>query len=270
MEKRTIARMLRALRRQRRWTQRRLAATLGISQQWMSDLELGGLAGCSVDLLERWSSSLNATLVMDLRVTGPRPLTDRRHAALQNWLAETLRRGGWVVEVEPSFNHYGDRGRIDILAFHPVRGLLLVVEIKTELRDVQDLIGRLDVKQRMARRLAVDRGWDVAAVVPAILLREDRTSRRRVAEHPGLFARFRLRARAARAWLQAPRGPMPSGVLLFQSLEDGARLRHPPKLAVAGAPNRLDSADTVPVTVPSGATTDSASLPSPTTADIGT
>jgi len=53
MEKRTVIRLLRALRRQRRWTQRQLAAKLEISQQWMSDLECGDLSGCSVQLLER-------------------------------------------------------------------------------------------------------------------------------------------------------------------------------------------------------------------------
>jgi len=220
MEKRTVIRLLRALRRQRRWTQRQLAAKLEISQQWMSDLECGDLSGCSVQLLERWAGSLGATLMLDVRTAGPRPLTDRRHAAIQNWLAATLRGDGWLVDVEPSFNHYGDRGRIDILASHPGRGLLLVVEIKTEVRDVQDLIGRLDVKQRIARQLAVERGWEVAAVIPAIVLREDRTTRRRLTEHSALFARFRLRARAARAWLRTPLGPIPSGVLLFHSLDD--------------------------------------------------
>ena len=218
MEKRTVTRLLRSLRKQRRWTQRQLAEKLGISQQWMSGLERGGLDGCSVDLLERWSAALNAALVLELRVAGPRPLTDRRHAAIQNWLAGTLRQHGWVVDVESSFNNYGDRGRIDVLAFHPGRQILLVVEIKTEVRDVQDLIGRLDVKQRVARQLATDRGWEVAAIVPAIVLREDRTIRRRITGHPALFARFRLRARAARAWLRLPGAPIPSGILLFQAL----------------------------------------------------
>ncbi len=102
MERRTVIRVLRQLRRQRRWTQRQLAARLGISQQWMSDLECGALEGCSVELLERWSGSLNATLVLDLRVAGPRPLTDRRHAAIQNSLAEMLRRDGWLVGDVPS------------------------------------------------------------------------------------------------------------------------------------------------------------------------
>ena len=221
MERRTVIRLLRAVRRQRRWTQGQLGAKLGISQQRVSDLERGDLEGCAVPFLERWAACLGATVLLDLRTAGPRPLTDRRHAALQNWLADMLRRNGWFVDVEPSFNHYGDRGRIDVLAYHPPRRLLLVAEVKTEVRDVQDLIGRLDVKQRVSRGLARQRGWEVAAVVPAIVLREDLTARRRIAEHPALFARFALRARAARAWLRLPTGQVPSGLLLFQPLPSG-------------------------------------------------
>lgn len=41
-----------------------------------------------------------------------------------------------------SFNHYGDRGRYDILAFHPPTGILLVVEVKTGIGDVQATLGR--------------------------------------------------------------------------------------------------------------------------------
>lgn len=218
MEKRTVVRLLRSLRRRMRWSQRQLAERLDISQQWLSDIERGNLGGCSVGLLERWATALGGTLVLDVRVAGPRPMVDRRHAALQNRLADGLRRDGWLVGVEPSFNHYGDRGRIDILAYHPARRVLLVVEIKTEVHDVQDLIGRLDVKCRVARGMATERGWEPVAVVPGIVLREDRTSRRRIAEHPALFARFRLRARAARAWLRKPKGPIPPGLLLFEDL----------------------------------------------------
>ena len=32
-----------------------------------------------------------------------------------------------------SFNHNGDRGRIDLVAFHPVHQVLLVIEMKTAL-----------------------------------------------------------------------------------------------------------------------------------------
>jgi len=39
---------------------------------------------------------------------------------------------------------YGERGVIDILCFHSPTGSLLVIELKTEIVDVQDLVGGVD------------------------------------------------------------------------------------------------------------------------------
>lgn len=158
---------------------------------------------------------MNAHLTLDLRVDGERPTTDARHAELQNWLVHVLRTAGWLAEPELSFNHFGDRGRIDVLAYHPVIRILLVVEIKTRLDDVQELIGRLDVKRRVSPMLAGECGWHVSAVVSAIVVREGRTARRRIAEHAALFASFSLRARAAMAWLRQPRVPVVAGLLVL-------------------------------------------------------
>ena len=225
MERRTIARALRALRRRKRWSQRQVGERLGISQSEMSRWERGSLDRCSLAEVEQWATALNAHLRLDLRVDGERPLTDARHAMVQSWLIELLRAAGWVVEAEPSFNHYGDRGRIDVLAYHPGLRILLVVEIKTWLDDVQDLLGRLDVKRRIAPNMAAERGWSVAAVVPAIVLRENRTTRRRLSTHEPMFASFELRARAATAWLRRPRQPVPAGILFF--VEPQARRPRP-------------------------------------------
>jgi hypothetical protein len=143
-------------------------------------------------------------LVVDLRVDGERPLTDERHARLQDWLVGWLASQGWLVAAEVSFNHYGDRGRIDVLAYHPAVRVVLVAEIKTRIDDVQDLIGRLDVKVRVAPGLAQARGWEGAHRVPAIVVAEGRTVRRRIASHASLFASFPLRGRRAMSWLRRP------------------------------------------------------------------
>lgn len=207
---------LKTLRRRKGWSQARLGRELGIGQQRVSRLERD-VRRIPLGRLERWASALDAYLAVEVRVSGERPLTDARHAALQNRLAHQLRSGGWLVETEVSFNHYGDRGRFDVLAYHLVLRILLVVEIKTRIVDVQDVLGKLDVKKRVAPLIAKDRGWNVACVVPALVVREDRTARRRVHDHPALFAPFSLRARAARAWLRAPLLPAPSGILLFEA-----------------------------------------------------
>ena len=54
---------------------------------------------------------------------------------------------------------YGERGVIDILCFHSPTGSLLVIELKTEIVDVQDLVGGVDRKTRLAARVATERGW---------------------------------------------------------------------------------------------------------------
>ncbi len=213
MERRTIVRTLRALRRRRRWSQRRLGHELGISQAQISRRERHALEQCTIADVEKWSTALGAHLALDLRVDGERPLADARHAELQNWLVSVLRRAGWLVDAEVSFNYYGDRGRIDILAFHPVARRLLVVEIKTQFTDVQDLLGRLDVKRRVAPNLAAQRRWPAATTVPAFVFTESSTVRRRIASHEALFAHYSLRGRSAMAWLRHPDTALPSGVL---------------------------------------------------------
>ena len=214
MERRTIVRVLKALRRRKRWTQRRLGVDLGISQAEVSRRECSALERCTVPDVELWSTAVGAHLTLDLRVDGERPLTDAAHAEMQNWFAALLRRAGWTVEPEVSFNHYGDRGRIDLLAFHPGARVLLVVEIKTRLLDAQEIIGRLDVKRRVAAIVARQRGWSSAAGIPALAFRDESTTRRRLVTHEALFAGYPLRGRSALAWLRHPRLPVPNGILI--------------------------------------------------------
>jgi Holliday junction resolvase-like predicted endonuclease/DNA-binding XRE family transcriptional regulator len=215
MERRTVARSLRAIRRRKGWSQRRLAAQLDISQSELSRRERGSLEDCTVAEVERWGVALGAHVSVEVRVDGERPLTDERHARLQNWLVGVLRQHGWSVLVEHSFNHYGDRGRIDVLAHRPIDNALVVVEIKTRIDDVGDVLGRLDVKRRVAPILAREQQWQPKAVVPMLLILEHRTNRRRVADHAPVFTGYPMRAQPATAWLRRPRGPAPAGILLF-------------------------------------------------------
>ena len=54
----------------------------------------------------------------------------------------------WIARPEVSFSIYGERGVIDLLAWHAATRSLLVVELKTELIDLQDLVSVLDRKRR--------------------------------------------------------------------------------------------------------------------------
>jgi hypothetical protein len=134
------------------------------------------------------------------------------HAKLDLW--------AWEVLAEVSFNHYGERGRVDLLAFHRALRILIVVEIKSELADVQGLLGPLDVKTRVACSIAVERGWGrPIRVVPVLIIRESATSRRRLATLAPLFGRFNLRGRGAVSWLRKPsEAPSPLGLLILSDL----------------------------------------------------
>jgi len=159
-------------------------------------------------------------LEIDLRVYGRwrggelDRLLDAGHAELQESAKRRLEALAWLVRAEVTFSRFGERGSVDLLAFHPGSGVLLVVEIKTVIADIQGLLRPIDVKVRLAGEIAARLGWHPHAIVPALFVSEDSTTRRRVAHHESLFGRFALRGFAAKAWLRRP-DQASSGILLF-------------------------------------------------------
>jgi hypothetical protein len=123
-----------------------------------------------------------------------------------------------VALPEVSFSRYGDRGRIDLLAWNPARRILLVIEIKTQIVDIQGLLGPLDVKLRLAPGIARERGWGhPAGVVPLLVVAESSTNRRRIASRAPLFRQLGLRGRRAITWLRRPESPA-TGLLVLTGL----------------------------------------------------
>ncbi len=207
---------IRALRRRERLTQAQLAARIGCSHDLISRIELDRCDSVPAGRLRDCVEALGGRLRVDVEWFGealPR-LLDARHAALQNRVAAHLGTWGWVVRAEVSFNHYGDRGRVDLVAFHPPTRAAAVVEIKPRLNDVQDTLGRLDVKARLARHIAARCGWASSGSVPLLVLGEGTTQRRMVTMHAALFRPFTI-GRAAATWLRSPALPAPDGLLLF-------------------------------------------------------
>jgi hypothetical protein len=96
---------------------------------------------------------------------------------------------------------------------------MVVVEANTVIGDLQETLGRLDVKARLWRTLADAAGWaDVRGSVPAFVFRDGRTVRRVLAANRSLFSRYSTRGRAARAWLRNPVDPVPGGLLWLTSV----------------------------------------------------
>ncbi len=220
MEDNRIGRTVLVLRQRRGWRQSDLSARSGVSTSAISDLERGRLERYTLATIRAVLAAFDARASLDVTWGGHGDLDrllDADHAGLVRFWADIHLRNGWEVWNEASYSIYGERGRIDQLAFHRATGVLEVTECKTGIWDVQDTLGRLDTKIRLARRVAAERGWQVSRVVGALVIAEGRTARRRVAEHGVLFARYATRGRAAHAWVRDPR-PSTGGLLVFVPL----------------------------------------------------
>jgi transcriptional regulator with XRE-family HTH domain len=218
-----LGRVGRAIRLRSGLTQADVGSRARVSRSAVSLFERGRWEGLTFRIVEAIVAALGARMDERLSWNGPEldRLMDANHAALSASVKQRLERWGWLVRVEVSFSHYGERGRIDLLAWHPPAEALLVIEIKTDLIDVQALLGSMDVRARLAPRLAEQVGWRIAHVVPAIVFLEDRTTRRRLYELSGLFDRYSLRGREAISWVRRPASPAersPSGLLWFFSV----------------------------------------------------
>jgi transcriptional regulator with XRE-family HTH domain len=220
-----IGRAIRALRHRHDWTQAQLGRRAGCSASVISRLEHGRLRACSVTTLERVVDALGGRLVISVIWRGGEleRLLDADRALLgERWAA--LRPHRWVARSETTYNDFGDRGSIDDLAFDPASGVLLVTELKTGIFEGWRTMAKLDEKVRVAERVARRFGWSVRYVVPALVVAETRTNRRRLEEHRALFGRLDCRGRTARAWLRNPEQAV-GGLLLFVPLS-GVRGTH--------------------------------------------
>lgn len=228
MDDARIGRSVRALRMRRGWRQIDLAARAGVSRSAISDLERGRAERYTVATIRMVLGALDATAELYVMWGGHGDLDrllDADHAQLVAAWAERHRHAGWEIWPEASYSIYGERGRIDLLAFHPPTGTLAVAECKTGIWDLQDTLGRLDAKVRLAPRVAAERGWIVRRVVGALIVADGRTARRRVGQFPALFSRFDVRGWAAKAWVRDP-SPPAQGLLTFVMLPiaNGSRL----------------------------------------------
>jgi transcriptional regulator with XRE-family HTH domain len=200
---------IRLLRIRRRWRQSDLAKAANVSRSLISRLERGQIGKVQLDTLRRVLAALDVRLDLLPRWRGGEldRLLNARHSALHEdvsrWLAK--RHSRWVVAPEVSFSIQGERGIVDMLLWHPARRAVAVIELKTDIVDVNELLGTHDRKRRLARRIAAERGWPAELVGSAVIVADGRTNRRRVEAHEAM-TRNSLPddGRRLRAWLGDP------------------------------------------------------------------
>lgn len=180
----------------------------GVSQSTVSQIELGRWDAMSVRTLCRVFDAVEADIDIGVRHRGGwlDRLLDERHASTASAVSHRLSTHGWVVTPEVSFNHFGDRGSVDLLALHPSSRLLLVVEVKSEIASAEEMLRRLDVKARLGRTIASERlGVAPVGVARLLAVRASSANRDRVGRLDLLLGpAFPLRGSALDRWLRAP------------------------------------------------------------------
>lgn len=200
-----VGRLLRMLRIRRGWRLRDVADRCGLSPATIGRTELGSIS--SVRVLRAHAAVVDVRVAWRVigRGADVARLLDEEHAAIVELLADTAARAGWQAEAESSYSEYGERGRIDLLGFDPAAKVLAVVEVKTELADLQELLGGLSVKARLATGLGRRRGWRASRVVTVLAVAATATNRSVVRSHPALFSPYQRR------WLRGQRMPRLEG-----------------------------------------------------------
>jgi len=199
----------RAVRIKRGWRQIDVAERAGVNRSVVSAIERGHLERVAIGTLlavarvleiqVTWSTRWRAG-DLDRLVAGRHA---RLHEAVASWFATTLPE--WILAPEVSFSIFGERGIIDVLAWHPTRRALLIIELKTDIVDVNQLIGSMDQRRRLANEIARDRGWEPLTVSTWVLVAGGRTNRARLAAYRTVLRNaFPVDGRAIAGWLRRP------------------------------------------------------------------
>jgi transcriptional regulator with XRE-family HTH domain len=152
-------------------TQRQVADRVGVSRSYIAKVERGA-AIPDLAMVERIADALG--LGLELVVTqpvfpsGPR-VHDSVHARCSAYVDRRLRSAGWSTAREVEIVHGRSHGWIDLLAFDPRTGTLLVIEIKTRLDDLGALERQIGWYERMAWDAARRLGWRPRAIRAVVL-----------------------------------------------------------------------------------------------------
>jgi len=224
MDQIRVGNVVRALRQRLGWRQLDLAARAGVSRSLISLVECGHLDGIPLRTIRRILHVLGASVDLDVRWRGGalERVLDERHAALVAATSDLVTRADWVAMPEVTYARYGERGSIDLLAWHAGTRTLLVIEVKTELASIEATLRKLDEKARLAPIVGRDRcGWTGTTVGRVVVLPASSTPRRQVDRH-GRILDLALpeRGPGIRGWLHRPDGPI-AGILFVSYARGG-------------------------------------------------
>ena len=208
---------IRLVRVRRGWRQADLARRSGVGQATISRIERGHFGTLSLDRLRAVAATLDIRVDVygRWRAGDLDRLLNAGHSRLHELVARAFRDlPEWITAPEVSFSIRGERGVIDIFAWHPRLRALLVIELKTDIVDVNELVGTADRKRRLAIQIAIERGWIKRTEPPPtvslwIIAVGSRTNRRRIAAHAAMLrAALPTDGRTIAGWLRNPSRPI--------------------------------------------------------------
>jgi transcriptional regulator with XRE-family HTH domain len=190
MDDRRVGRAFREVRIHLGWRQQDVAERAGVSQRHVAEIENGRLEHVSLATLRKVGDTLDFRIGIDAWWRSGRidHLLDRAHAALVEVIVRAFRDAGWDVRVEYTFNEYGERGSVDILAWHAPTRTLAITEVKTRIDDVQDTNASFGRKVRLIPGIVARvEGWKADAILKVLVLVDTRQNRDLIRRHEATF-----------------------------------------------------------------------------------
>lgn len=224
-----VERIFRAVRHRLGKRQQDVADGAGVSRQVVSRIECGHLDEVSLTALRAVADQQEMRVDIAVRWRGGEleRLLNRRHAAMHEAaLAVLAEFPGWQVVSELSFNIWGERGVIDLAAWHPERRAFMIGELKSEFVDPGELVGTMDRRKRLAVEIARSRGWDPLVTGVWVIVDDTRTNRRHLAASRRLLrGAFPADGHAMRRWLSHPSSPIAGLSFLTSAHQTGTGQR---------------------------------------------
>ena len=222
----TVGTAVLASRKERGWSQSRLAAESGVPQTVVSSIERAMHANPPLETVKRLCTALDAELIVEIRparLVGKSDQLDPAHAACVAATRRILERAGWATASEVEIVTGRAHGFVDLLAFDPATRRLLVIEVKTEIRDVGGLERQVGWYLREARNAAGRLGWRPRSVSGVVVcLATAAVDAVALTNRDELAAAFPLRGRAVRAVLIGGAAMDRRGLILIDPLRRGA------------------------------------------------
>jgi hypothetical protein len=224
-----LARAARALRKRAGLTQRGLVAD-GRSRRFVLSLEGGRAGELRIGDLREHFARFGATVRISAWWNGADldRLLDSEHASVVGAAIDWLHTLGWPrVDTEVTFNHYGDRGSIDLFGAQPETRSIVIGEVKSAWGSLEETLRSLDVKARLCPQLAEERfGFRPVNVAVLLIFPSERTARRIADRHASILdSAYPARTAGIRKWLRKPSGPLRGLWFVTDAPHSGPRTR---------------------------------------------